>query len=247
MTTAQVSALRDGLLAALAVWSTLLIPQLISHRARFGRIRPARLALSGAVVAYACLALAVVLLPLPDPEGPRLEQTVQLVPFQWVGDIGTELAKYGRPASEALLTQTFQQACMNVLLFVPFGLLARSLWRRGLLRTTLLGLGISLLIETTQLTANFGTAPFVYRVFDVDDLMNNTAGAALGWIAASLFVALRNATRTVRSAGAARPAPAAASGPAGRPHQVARAVPAVAAHAAVRPAGPPAGQWPPRR
>lgn len=181
MTTAQQSALGYGFLGFLVVWSILLVPQLITHRARFGRIRPLRVAVTGGLVAYGCLLLAVVLLPVPAAGAPGLEQTVQLVPLQWVTDLATELGRYGMAPGEFLTTQTFQQATMNVLLFVPFGVVGRLLWRQRFATALLTGFVASLLIEVTQLTANFGTAPFVYRIFDVDDLMNNTMGAALGW------------------------------------------------------------------
>ncbi|PXY31546.1 VanZ family protein [Prauserella muralis] len=242
MTTAQQTALVYGLLGFCVVWGIVLVPQLISHYARFGRVLGRRVAATAAVTLYGCLAVAVVLLPLPGPGTNRLSQTVQLVPLQWVSDVGTELARHGEPSSHALFTLAFQQVAMNVLLFVPLGLFARLLWRRGLAGTVLLGFGASLAIEITQVTANFGTAPFVYRIFDVDDLLNNTAGALLGWVVAALFVALRRA-----SAVAAAPAePATVPVPVGRPRPAVPAGPAfagrpVAPHAGLR-AGPSARQ-----
>jgi glycopeptide antibiotics resistance protein len=189
MTTAQSTALATGLLVFLAIWATVLVPQLILHRARFGRIIVRRVAVTGAVLCYACLGLAVVLLPLPGPNTPRLAQTIQLAPFAWINDV--RIDRTGPGLLDAITTTAFEQMALNVLLFVPLGILARSLWRRGLVGTTLLGFGCSLLIELTQLTANWGTAPFQYRIFDVDDLITNTTGAALGWIAGALYLALR--------------------------------------------------------
>ncbi|WP_026360566.1 VanZ family protein [Amycolatopsis nigrescens] len=193
MTTAQVTALGYGLLGFFAIWATVLVPQLIVQQARLGRVDPRRLAGTAAVILYGCLALAVVLLPLPGPNSRQLEQTIQLNPFQWVTDIGTELHKHElSPTIEhALTSQTFQQLAMNVLLFVPIGLFARTMWRRGIVGAGLIGFAVSLAVEITQVTANFGTAPFVYRIFDVDDLISNTGGALLGWVAAALFLALR--------------------------------------------------------
>jgi len=82
-------------------------------------------------------------------------------------------------------TQTFQQAMLNVALFVPLGMFLRLVWRKGLRSTVKTGALVSFTVEITQLTANFGTAPMVYRVFDVDDLLTNTAGAFLGWLLAA--------------------------------------------------------------
>ncbi len=199
MTSAQETALAYGFGAFVVVWAVLLVPQLVSHHARFGRVDGRRVATTGAVTLYSCLALAVVLLPLPAPGDPELTQTVQLVPFQWIADVGTELDKHGLSHAHALFTQTFQQLAMNVLLFVPLGVFAGLLWKRGARFATLTGFGVSLLVEITQLTANFGTAPLPYRIFDVDDLLANTAGAVLGWAGATVAVLLRR----VRKAGVA--------------------------------------------
>ena|SRR5207248_4272172 len=197
MTNAQVTALHYGLIGFFALWTVILVPQLITHFARYGRPRLRSLVTTAAVLLYGCMTVAVVLLPLPSPGGKRLSQTVQLHPFQWIADILTELVKHDLSAAHWFTTLTFQQATMNVLLFVPLGVFARCLWRRGLFGTIALGFAASLLIEITQLTANFGTAPFVYRIFDIDDLMNNTFGAALGWLFGALLIALRAIPSTI--------------------------------------------------
>ncbi|QYN23966.1 VanZ family protein [Amycolatopsis sp. DSM 110486] len=204
MTNAQVTALQYGFIGFLALWGTLLVPQLVLQLARYGRPRLRGLVTTAAVVFYACMALAVVFLPLPSANGRHLEQTVQLRPFQWIADIHTELVKHGLSAAHWFSTQTFQQAALNVLLFVPLGIFARILWRRGLVGALAVGAAVSLAIEITQLTANFGTAPFVYRIFDVDDLMTNTFGAGLGWLFGALLLALRGIPSAIHAQAAGR-------------------------------------------
>jgi hypothetical protein len=66
--------------------------------------------------------------------------------------------------------------------------LVRLLWRRGVAVATVTGLGISLLIETTQLTGVWGIFPCAYRLFDTGDLVTNTAGAAIGSLLALPFL-----------------------------------------------------------
>src|SRR5699024_884606 len=68
----------------------------------------------------------------------------------------------------------------NVAFFVPFGILARHLmgWRARW--CVLAALSTSLLIELTQLTGNWFSYPCAYRLFDADDLLANTFGAAIG-------------------------------------------------------------------
>ncbi|HVV13971.1 VanZ family protein [Amycolatopsis sp.] len=202
MTTAQVTALQTGLLAFLAIWGVVLLPQLVMQWARFGRLVPRRIFATAAVLGYACLALAMVFLPLPGPRTRHLAQTIQLVPFQWITDVRTDMT--GPGLLGALTTTAFEQMALNVLLFVPLGLFARLLWKRGFVGTTLLGFACTLTIELTQLTANWGTAPFQYRIFDVDDLITNTTGAALGWTAGALFLVLRASAVRAEPAGRER-------------------------------------------
>ena len=67
-------------------------------------------------------------------------------------------------------------AGLNILLFVPFGYLLPTQWKRAdrWWKVVLCGFVLSLLIELTQLVTHLG-------MFDLDDLMNNSLGAFLGW------------------------------------------------------------------
>src|ERR1043165_3927510 len=130
MTASQLAAIHFGLIGFAVIWPVVLL-------ALRGRVRPL---LSGVVTLYAVLALAVVFLPLPGPHTPRLAQTIQLVPFQWVLDtVGGDLL-------------AAKQVLLNVLLFVPLGLFARALWRRTTKQAVLMGFAVSLMIEITQLS-----------------------------------------------------------------------------------------------
>ena len=68
-------------------------------------------------------------------------------------------------------------AGMNILLFVPFGYLLPLLRKRAnrWWKVVLCGFALSLGIELIQLVTHLG-------MFDLDDLMNNTLGAFLGWL-----------------------------------------------------------------
>lgn len=70
---------------------------------------------------------------------------------------------------------------LNVILFVPMGFLLPVLWkgfRRGK-DAVLAGFGVSVFIEVLQI--------FTFRATDMDDLIANTLGALLGWMAAKLI------------------------------------------------------------
>jgi len=66
---------------------------------------------------------------------------------------------------------------LNVLLFVPFGFIIPCLSKKlaHWWAAIPLGLLFSMCIEFTQYSAKLGTA-------DVDDVINNTLGAAIGWL-----------------------------------------------------------------
>lgn len=71
---------------------------------------------------------------------------------------------------------------LNIMLFIPFGYLLPCLFPRLCWWQVIpLGFGFSLCIELLKLLTRLGFA-------DVDDLINNTLGATLGWIAYRMFL-----------------------------------------------------------
>lgn len=110
--------------------------------------------------AYLLLLLDMTIRWLPVHHPP-----VNLVPFRTIADDLTDGGK-----------GFIVNFVGNVVAFVPVGAVPAWLWPRWARfgRVVLLGLAFSASIELTQyLTAR--------RVADVDDLILNTAGAALGW------------------------------------------------------------------
>ncbi|MDR0987686.1 MAG: VanZ family protein [Ruminococcus sp.] len=73
----------------------------------------------------------------------------------------------------------------NTVCFMPFGFLLPLITKKpcNLLVTGFIGLLFSGLIETSQLVFNIG-------VFDIDDLILNTAGVVIGYIAARVCYAI---------------------------------------------------------
>lgn len=149
-----------------------------------GRLQPSDLAilLSGAV--YGLALWTYTLLPVPAADSYPC-QGRQLDPLASIRAI--DLAAPG-----ALLRDpAFLQVALNVLLFVPLGYYVRRVLRRGVVVATLLGLGTSLLIETTQLTGVWSVYDCAYRLFDVDDLIINTLGALGGSLLSAAVVRRR--------------------------------------------------------
>jgi glycopeptide antibiotics resistance protein len=147
--------------------------------------------ISAIATVVACAALATyTLMPLPAPWTMTCTRPagVQVVPFAFVADT------VRHPGA-------IVQVLFNVALFAPVGyLLARRRTRHPVLVTTVVGAAISLTIELTQLTAVWGLWPCAFRVFDADDLIANTAGAAVGaWLATTARIP-RNRDRRARRA-----------------------------------------------
>ncbi len=146
-----------------------------------------------ALLSYTMALWTYTLMPLPA-EGYRCVGT-QLTPFASLHDI----LKYPHAsAGQVLRNPAVQQVAFNIMLFMPFGFLLRTMFRRGILMATFGGFGISLFIELTQRTGIWGIFPCAYRLFDVDDLMANTLGALLGSILAWAFIPRRSADRDPR-------------------------------------------------
>lgn len=192
---------------ALLVAALLFVPFVASEHRKRGELGVGTAAIRFSALLYALGLVAYVLIPLPavgpgfceefaDVAHPqlRLLVTIEGVPApRSAGDLLSLLAYEG-----------VQQVLLNVLLFAPLGALARhQLGRRGL-GVLLLGSGVSLLVESTQYTGIWYWYPCPYRLFDIDDVLANTAGAFLGRFSAPLLRMLPG-QHSGRKPGARRP------------------------------------------
>ena len=165
----------------------LLAPWLSRQYARYGRLTGWPGLLSAGTVAYVCALVAFTLFPVPQlsPEVCATQvpgQHLRLVPLQSFAGAWAEFGRIGPVAS--LTSFATLQIVFNVVFFVPLGFLLGHRWRKSLAATLLIGFGVSLLIEATQGSAVWGLFPCPYRVAEVDDLITNTTGAAVGWLIA---------------------------------------------------------------
>lgn len=169
----------------------LLVPAVLWQYQRFGRLSPARLLGAAALAVYGVALVAYTLLPLPSGDlaawcAAHGFDGANLNPGLLFTDIAGVVAERG--VFGTLRSVTFLQGAFNVLLFVPWGMLARRYLGWGFWASTASGLAASLLIETTQYTGIFGLIGCSYRYADVDDLLTNTLGAAIGALAAPLVL-----------------------------------------------------------
>ena len=170
----------DNFLMALMLWplasAVLTLPILAWVYHRDGRLRFGTVVSTYLAVLYVLGLGCFTLYPLPSgTSGLGITYGVpwQLDPLAFVGDFQREGVS------------TLPQFAFNVVLFMPLGFIAGCLLRWGFWRSVIVGLLASLCIEAAQGTGLFGIYPYAYRTADVDDLIYNTTGAAVGWLCAS--------------------------------------------------------------
>lgn len=171
---------------ALSLW-VLLMVFIVPALWWFGRHLPARrllrrIAATGVLVLYATGVIAYTFLPLPDRDAfvcsDGWGSTYPRFFLGWS-------IEFAIAANDGLLGALFSiyvlQMLLNVLLFVPFGVLARWRWGASFRTVLFAAFGTSLAIELTQLTGIWGYYDCAIRTFDAEDIFNNTLGAVLGW------------------------------------------------------------------
>ena len=170
--------MRLGVIAiaiGLAFGVVLFVPFVAVSYRRRGRLGVGRALLWLSALIYFWAIWTYTLLPLPDPDTIRCVGAIT-DPMSVVRDVQKAFAAPGNPLRQPALLQLV----FNVLLFLPLGFFVRVIAGRGVLAAFAAGFGLSLLVETTQLTGVWGIYPCAYRFFDVGDLMTNTLGAVVG-------------------------------------------------------------------
>lgn len=114
------------------------------------------------------LAVVLALVGFPNITMLQMELTVNLIPFIY-------------------MLSDFVNACLNVLLFVPFGFFLPMLWKefRSIKSVALAGIVATSFIEISQL--------FTGRATDIDDIITNSIGTLIGY-----FI-VRFVTKTLQS------------------------------------------------
>lgn len=159
----------------------LLVPFVFRSYRRRGELGFGPALLAFGFLVYGLALVAYTMLPIPQVDDAWCATHAahpQLRPLAFLDDIRKYPGVVHNPA--------VQQVLFNIALFVPLGAYARRWWV-----ALAAGFGVSLLIELTQLTGNWFLFPCAYRLFDVDDLLANTVGAAFGVLLAPLLRRVR--------------------------------------------------------
>ncbi|MDR2895278.1 MAG: VanZ family protein [Propionibacteriaceae bacterium] len=177
----------DALLIGVVIGVVAFVPYVLYQYRRYGRFTGARLAWSAALLVYGVALITYTLFPLPSADQCRRSTGVLVLdPTIYWRDVWS-MHQAGASLWSIASSWTVLQVVLNIALFVPLGLIMRHLWEAGIVKATLTGLCLSVLIEATQFTGDWWLAPCPYRVADVNDLIANTAGAVFGWLLAGLI------------------------------------------------------------
>ncbi|MBB4905461.1 VanZ family protein [Actinophytocola algeriensis] len=167
----------------------LLVPFVFRSYRKRGEVGLGPGILAFAFLVYGLALVAYTLFPVPQLDDawcarhPTFTHP-QLNPLRFLSDIAKDRVA---PGWRGVLTNpAVQQVVFNIALFVPLGAYLRHR-RINPFRVVAAGFAVSLLIECTQLTGNWFLYPCPYRLFDVDDLLANTLGTAVGLMFAPLL------------------------------------------------------------
>lgn len=185
-----------GFLAFPLVALLLAVPYALYQYRRFGAISIWKTFVVFTFILYCLCAVSLIVFPLPADHSAVVEsaRTPQLHPFHVIDQIRetTDFSLGDRSTwGPALRSPVVYEAIFNVMLTVPLGAYLCYLFRCRWWMALLIGMATTLLFETSQLTGLFGLYAHPYRLFDVDDLILNTAGTMLGfWLMTPLAWAL---------------------------------------------------------
>ncbi len=168
------------------------IPFVVHQYRKYGGIAFMRVIVVYSFILYLMCAFLLTVLPLPT-----IEQVLAMPdhPIGWIPYVGFRhgLVESGfsltDPASwkRFLKCDDFLQCFYNVVMTIPLGIYMRYYFKCSFFKTMLIGFLASFFFEATQYSALFGIYPKPYRYTEVDDLINNTMGAVIGFIIEPLF------------------------------------------------------------
>lgn len=170
------------------------LPFMIYQYRKYGSIPVLRVLVVYAFILYSMCAFLLTVLPLPSIEEVRamLPKPIQYIPFESYVDAFHKAGfRISEPATfialanwKKLLTSGgLFEIIANIVMQIPLGVFLRYYFRKSWKQTLLIGMCISLFYEITQLTGLWFIYPKAYRFCSIDDLIDNTLGAMIGyWI-----------------------------------------------------------------
>ncbi len=161
------------------------IPYILYEYHKRGAIHFFRTLIVYTFILYLLIVYFLVILPLPTFEE-ALKNTgpyTNLIPFDFIRDFIKETSLViTNPHTylKALTEPCFYVVIFNIFMTVPFGIYLRYYFKCSFKKTVFCTFLLSLFFEITQVTGLYFLYPNPYRLSDIDDLILNTSGGALG-------------------------------------------------------------------
>lgn len=148
----------------------------------------AKFALDQMFLAYMLVVISLVFFPLPDANTlAEMEgHEFNLIPGRFVYDVAKDFS-----------VGSVLQVVFNICMTIPFGMYLNyctSLTKR---ETVIMTLAFSVFIEIGQLTGLFFIYDVSYRYCDIDDVIMNTLGGYLGYLAVARVETYQENTKTI--------------------------------------------------
>lgn len=162
------------------------VPYIAWSYHKYGSVLSLRVLIVYSFLLYLLCVYCLVILPLPTPEKAATlhGHKAQLIPFSFLADIVKQAEiQPGQPASwlHIFTGSAFWTTIFNLFMTMPFGVYLRYYFCYHWRKTLQLSFLLSLFFELTQLSGLYFVYPGSYRLFDVDDLIVNTAGSMIGF------------------------------------------------------------------
>ncbi len=169
------------------------LPFMVIQYHKYGSISFWKACIVYTFILYLTCAYFLVIMPLPkiSEVAAMTSPRTQLIPFKFVSDFftHTSLNPLDVQTYWPALTQSYCFVPIyNILLLLPFGIYLRYYFKCDFKTTVLWTFLLSLFFELTQLSGLCFIYPRGYRLFDVDDLILNTAGGMLGYVVAGALI-----------------------------------------------------------
>lgn len=170
------------------------IPFILMQYHKYGSIHKLRTLIVYSFILYLMVVYFLVILPLPPRDSVVYKEGMMRMDlFHFIGDFLRESSFVWNDPSTylpSLTSPSFYTVIFNIFMTVPLGMYLRYYFKCDFKNTCFYSFCFSLFLEITQLTGLYFIYPYPYRVFDVDDLLMNTLGGALGYFVMGLFVFL---------------------------------------------------------
>ncbi|MBO4360012.1 MAG: VanZ family protein [Eubacteriaceae bacterium] len=185
-----IETIKTGLMVFPFLAAAFTVPYAVSQYHKYGSVNRYRTLIVYSFMLYMLISYFMVILPLPDREsvaGNVWRDHLNLIPFRQIWLYWKDKPFTLKNILSYLTSFNLWQLLFNILLTVPFGVYLRYYFRQDLKHTALYSFLLSLFFELTQISALYGIYPGPYRLADVEDLICNTMGGALGYQIAYVF------------------------------------------------------------